>query len=88
MTHDVIMPMMEAVRPFAHTDPGLAASMQSEIFKLKSWIFAWAMYCACGRELFEFSPGLVDALKHTDVGETKLDGMVIPPFLERAKSRG
>lgn len=78
MARDVMLHMLEAVRPLAQTDPGLAAAMQSEIFKLKSWIFAWGMYCACGRELFEFSPGLVEALKHTDVGETKLDGLRLP----------
>lgn len=78
MTHEVMMPMMEAVRPLADSQPALAGAMQAEIYKLKSWIHTWAMYCASGREMFEFSPGLVEALKQTDVGETKLDGIKAP----------
>jgi len=52
--------------------PALIGQAQASLMRLHLLAPAWAHYIACGQQLFEFDPQLVEILKHQDSSGAKL----------------
>ena len=52
-------------------DPALIGQAQATLIRLNLLIPAWAHYIACGQQVFDFTPQLVEILKHQDISRAK-----------------
>jgi hypothetical protein len=52
-------------------DPALIGQAQASMMRLHLLIPVWAHYIACGQQLFDFTPQLVEILKHQDIRRAK-----------------
>jgi hypothetical protein len=53
-------------------DPALIGQAQASMMRLHLLAPVWAHYIACGQQVFEFTPQLVEILKHQDTSRAKL----------------
>jgi hypothetical protein len=78
VAENVLRPYFDASAQMGD-DPEIAAHLQAKIFAMGSWTLAWAHFVACGREIFELTPELIEEFKNSDLGDTSLD-LVKPPY--------